>query len=382
MCVQAAVSCHVEVVHDPARLRSRVPAWGALAAAAVEPNVFYESWMLLPALDAFGSGEDIAVALVWVSDPARPSVPATLGALLPLQRLKRFRHSPLPAWRLWKYRHCYLCTPLVRAGVEDAVLDAFLSWLRNAEGPQMLDLGNIAGEGPFRDALERAAERHRLPAMVSDHHERALLHVGPENAESLHSPGSAQFRKSLRRSERRLGEMGLARHDSVADATRLERWTDEFLAIERSGWKGKAGSALACSGAGERYFRDVVHAAHGRGRLMVAGLDAAGKPIARRCTFLAGEGAFAFKTAYDEAFAHCAPGVVLERDAIRHALAQPQLRWVDSCTAPDNQMLNRLWNGRRVVESVALGAGTLEKLLIATVPMLRRVRRLLPEQRP
>lgn len=382
MTVQTARTCDVEVVHDPVRLRALVPAWDALAGAALEPNVFYESWMLLPALDTLAASDEVAVLVVWTSDPAQPAAPPVLGAMFPLQRLKRFRNSPLGAWRLWKYRHCYLCTPLVRAGGEDACLDAFIRWIRGSEGPQMLDLGNIAGDGPFRDALERAAERHRLPALVSDHHERALLRLGPDDAEELEAPGSPQLRKSLRRCERALDAIGLQRHDAIKDDSHLERWTEEFLVLERQGWKGQAGSALGCSDANERFFRGVVRGAHERGRLLAAGLDAGGKPIARRCAFTGGDGAFAFKTAYDEAFARHSPGVLLERDAIRQALARPRLRWVDSCTDPDNQVLNRLWNGRRAIESVALGAGALEKILIASVPVLRRVRRLLPEQRP
>ena len=35
-------------------LQPHVGAWDDLAASAVEPNVFYDSWMLLPALQAFG----------------------------------------------------------------------------------------------------------------------------------------------------------------------------------------------------------------------------------------------------------------------------------------------------------------------------------------
>jgi len=40
------------VVRDLSTLSRFVPAWEELAAAALEPNVFYEHWMLLPALEA------------------------------------------------------------------------------------------------------------------------------------------------------------------------------------------------------------------------------------------------------------------------------------------------------------------------------------------
>ena len=44
----------VIAVRDLIALSAFVPAWEELAAAALEPNVFYEHWMLLPALEAFG----------------------------------------------------------------------------------------------------------------------------------------------------------------------------------------------------------------------------------------------------------------------------------------------------------------------------------------
>jgi len=62
----------------PAALADFVPAWEELAAAAIEPNVFYEHWMLLPALRAFGAGKNIYVVLVLIHDPHNPDAPAKL----------------------------------------------------------------------------------------------------------------------------------------------------------------------------------------------------------------------------------------------------------------------------------------------------------------
>ena len=71
----------VVVLRDPQALSAFVPAWEELAAAALEPNVFYEHWMLLPALEAFG--KDIVVVLVLLHEPHNPDAPAKLGALFP-----------------------------------------------------------------------------------------------------------------------------------------------------------------------------------------------------------------------------------------------------------------------------------------------------------
>src|SRR5215471_12094330 len=100
-------------VRELRTLLGLIPAWQDLAAAAIEPNVFYEHWMLLPALEAFGAGRDIRVVLVLIHDGegARPR----LGALFPLERVRNFRNLGAPALALWQHVHCYACTPLVRA---------------------------------------------------------------------------------------------------------------------------------------------------------------------------------------------------------------------------------------------------------------------------
>src|SRR6266699_7109311 len=59
----SAGSGSVVVVRDLRGLTGFIPDWEELASRALEPNVFYEHWMLLPALEAYG-GKDLAVLLV------------------------------------------------------------------------------------------------------------------------------------------------------------------------------------------------------------------------------------------------------------------------------------------------------------------------------
>ncbi len=49
-------SLSLVVVRDVEELDSYVPAWEKLAADAIEPNVFYEPWMLIPAIRSLGAG--------------------------------------------------------------------------------------------------------------------------------------------------------------------------------------------------------------------------------------------------------------------------------------------------------------------------------------
>src|SRR5437867_1079267 len=85
----------VVAVEDLAALEQYVPAWDDLAASAVEPNVFYESWMLLPALRAYGAGQSLRVVLVFAHHQARPQERPLLCGLFPLARRRHLHGLPV-----------------------------------------------------------------------------------------------------------------------------------------------------------------------------------------------------------------------------------------------------------------------------------------------
>ena len=76
----------VVVIDDLTALEKYVPAWENLAAAALEPNVFYEPWMLMPAIRAFGAGQRVRFALILTPDTARSPGPPLLAGLFPLEQ--------------------------------------------------------------------------------------------------------------------------------------------------------------------------------------------------------------------------------------------------------------------------------------------------------
>jgi len=206
---------------------------------------------------------------------------------------------------------------------------------------------------------------------ITDIFTRGLWHAGYDKNTDPESAVSGDLRRRLRRKEKRLSERGRVEHLEIGREDDVARWIDEFLRIEASGWKGQRGSALASSERGRRYFAEIVTSAFRRGRLLMLGLDFNGRPIARRCAFVAGEGSFAFKTAYDEEFADFSPGAMLELDSIRQLQTLPGVRWMDSCATTDNFLVNRLSNERKTIQSLAIGTGALGELLVSGLPLLR-----------
>src|SRR5215510_8597985 len=96
----------VVIVDDLTALEKHIAAWEELAAAAIEPNVFYEPWMLMPALRAYGGAGRLLFALVQISDPARPLGPPLLCGFFPLEIKDHFdgisKGLPLKTLCLWR----------------------------------------------------------------------------------------------------------------------------------------------------------------------------------------------------------------------------------------------------------------------------------------
>ena len=360
------------VLRDPQALSAFVPAWEELAAAAIEPNVFYEHWMLLPALEAFGDGKNIAIVLVLIHDPYKPDAPAKLGGLFPLEPIRPLKKFKVSAVSLWQHLHCYACTPLVRADTAKECMAEFFRWFRSGgAGASLLELGCISGDGPFHRMLIDLSNELGLRSCITDIFTRGLWHAGYDKNTDAESAVSGDLRRRLRRKEKRLSERGRVEHLAIKPGDDIGRWIDEFLQIEASGWKGQRGSALASSDGGRRYFTEIVTSAFRRGRLLMLGLDFDGHPIARRCAFVAGEGSFAFKTAYDEEFADFSPGAMLEMDSLRQLHALHGVRWMDSCASTDNLLVNRVSNDRKTIQSVVIGAGALGEFLVSGLPLMR-----------
>lgn len=363
----SAAGMSVLVAKDADALAAHVPAWDALTADALEPNVFFESWVLLPALEKLRSETEMFVALVYGPDPTRPQGPARLCGLFPVER-RRWHGVPIQVLALWCHRHCFLGLPLLRCDAAEPALEAFLDWLVAAPTASLFEWPWLPGDGAFHGLLTTALRRRQLSVFVSDSHERALWRPGEVLSPSSH--------RRLQRLRRRLEDLGGVAATAPATEAEVLDWVEDFLQVESRGWKGKSGTAMACTADERAFFLAVTIEAFRRRRLLALTLRCQGRPIALRCSFLAGEGAFAFKTCYDEALAHYSPGALLELETMSDLARLPKLAWMDSCTPADNELLNRLWHQRRPVETLLMATGRWPgRVLVAVLPWLRQARR-------
>jgi hypothetical protein len=207
----------------------------------------------------------------------------------------------------------------------------------------------IDASGPVGEALTSAFATAGRQFTIEEF-ERAAIY-GVSGSQPAPEPMSPRHRNNLRRKFRRLqDEAGqLAFGDLGADPL----GPDRFLALERSGWKGRAGTAMACSDGHARFFRDLCEHLRDQGRLELLTLGNGERTVAMMCNLLSSRQAFTFKIAFDEQVAKYSPGTHLQLAFIERFHEQ-DLTFADSCADSSNETLNWLWPARRRLRSVVV----------------------------
>jgi CelD/BcsL family acetyltransferase involved in cellulose biosynthesis len=324
-------------------------AWDALVGRAAEPNPFFESWSLLPALRALDPEGEVELLIVEGN--------GMIAGLMPVRRERSYYGHRLPHMRGWVHANAFLGAPLVARGCETAFWRALLAWCdAHASGSLFLHLAQAPLDGPLHAALAAELRRQGRHGAVVMREERALLH-SPLGAEEYYEASlSGKKRKELRRQHNRLAEEGDLAFERRRDRDGADRWVADFLALEAEGWKGKAGSALASAPATAALFAETMTAAARLGRLERLTLTLDGRPIAMLANLLAAPGAFSYKTAFDERYARFSPGVLLQRENLA-LLKDGAVGWCDSCAASGHPMIDHLWRERRAIGRLNIAIG-------------------------
>ena len=323
--------------------------WDQLALEASDPNPFFESWNLLPALANLDRDGNARI-VIYRSE-------GKLQGLMPLARAARYYSYPLPHMHNWLHHNAFCGTPLVTRGHEAAFWNAMLGWADDRPGGAIfLHLTNLADDGAVYAALREVSARQQRPAAVVHREQRAMLQSEQCPEDYFNAAMSAKKRKELRRQHKRLSEAGTLQFHRHADDYKIDQWCDDFLQLEQSGWKGREGSALACDQSTASLFRIALHGGSTRGKIERLSLSLDGRPIAMLVNFLASPGSFSFKTAFDETYSRFSPGVLLQRENLA-LLDRNDIGWSDSCAAADHPMIERIWREKRTIVRASIGIG-------------------------
>ena len=352
------VSMEVRVVSLRELTDEDLAGWNRCAADALEANPFFEPDWLLTALGRLGESPTASVVLVGRGDTIDAVVPVAdvvadgPGAAGPESHAALLTRVAPTAVALG--------TPLITAeGGLDAATCLLTALVCEAEhrGAGLVVMEWLGDDGPVVELLREAAARTDRHLIEFDSWDRALLRrgdgVGTGDGQPYWLRGIGKNRRRTIRQHRRHLAAALG-SDLVVRRRTDTAAVDRFLALEASGWKGQAADGLAfgresCS---TLFFEDVCCRYLRSGRMWFASLEGPDAPIAMICLVRAGNGVFAYRTAYDESYAKHGPGVEVFLAAMEQFVQDEDAGWLDTCSAPGNDHLLGLFPDRHAMATL------------------------------
>jgi hypothetical protein len=151
-------------------------------------------------------------------------------------------------------------------------------------------------------------------------------------------------RSENKRIRKRLLEKHNATYQTSRDMPSID-WLDTYCKLEDSGWKRRQNGSIYANPEVHRYYSEVNEEALKMGKIDFQGLFGGHTTLAVSFRISSRSRAFELKTAYDENFRSSYPGAVLELINLE-TIDADSYTFIDSCTSPENRLVNRLWPDR------------------------------------
>ncbi len=152
---------------------------------------------------------------------------------------------------------------------------------------------------------------------------------------------SRKLRHNLSNHMRRLSEHGPIQMRMAREHGEVSRFFEEFLRLESSGWKGTegTGTAIALVPSAEAFYRSLLMSSGEGFETDIALLFCGEKAVAGQFLIRVARWEHVYKIGYDEEYAACSPGQILNHLVIEHAKASESIDRVSLVTGLD-------WNKR------------------------------------
>ncbi len=181
-----------------------------------------------------------------------------------------------------------------------------------------IKLHRLPADSPTREAFVHAYERRGVV------HTRQLTPCPVLRLDRSWLEPEGRFnprrRSDIRRYQRRAKAIGGVEIEFLAPRPpEVAPLMTEAIAVETSGWKGRAGTALARDRELRLFFLRWAELAAREGILRMAFLRIGGRPAAMQIAAETGRRLWLLKIGYNERFARCAPGFLLMLEVVRTA---------------------------------------------------------------
>jgi CelD/BcsL family acetyltransferase involved in cellulose biosynthesis len=316
-----------------------IPAWEDLCRRAVEDNVYFSPRYARALLNSVERNSSVCFALAW--DGTR------LIGLLPFVKSKFSIPIIGSLGHAWQSKYTFGCMPLLD---KDHPVDAAKRLLEViatvGEEEWIIPAVNIGGRAC--EALTAALRSRGQPNLFMNKFQRASLDANLDYDQHMRTGIAGKRRRELSRMRRRLSQLGKVTHEHHDSGPALDNAIAAFLKIEASGWKGRRGTALACSEDMKQFALEAFTGLQTPSVCRADMLRLDDQPVAVGITVFAGRTGFTVKCAYDESYRSYAVGLQLELEVMRSFLSE---RWADRLdgATSDAHVIDTLWPGRMEV---------------------------------
>jgi CelD/BcsL family acetyltransferase involved in cellulose biosynthesis len=291
----------VEWIHDPRAFLARD--WTALVEADPEGTVFHTPRYLKVFWEEFGA-EHLHLAIV------EQGGRELAGAAFDIR-------DQVLTW-LGGFNVTDYMGPAGAAEAREPAAKELMNALASRDDWRRADLAGLPGSGGWLRALRLAAQETGLAAEVAEDNVAPLLQL-PASYEHYLQGLTGKLRHELRRKDRRLRE---AFPDvRLVDAGPATMTADlaRFMEMHRSSAGGKGRFMVPGM---ELFFRRLAETMLPDGTIRLAFLEAGGRKLAGAIGFRFRDRFLLYNSAYDQAHAAVAPGMVLVAELIRGAIEE------------------------------------------------------------
>lgn len=349
----------IYVAESPADINQHISGWEELIKHQIDDDIFATPSFLIPLIKNFKLSP-FKFLFIYKENDTGKDVMILAAAFSIVGKLKK-----IPVKHISTLIHDHIASlhPIIHRDYAGQAVRLLIDWLEKKSPGHIAALRQIFKDSNFYKILVSELDI-RGKKFSEKIFERAVMKKAPEGSDYLRMQMSGKKLKKLRRYNKQLAQRGTLEHTVVTTAQDVGKFLENFYRLEKSSWKGGAGTALASKSHDENFFSEMALNFAQTGNICFMALVFNGKPVAMQCNFSFGSTLFAYKTAYDPAFSKYSPGILLEIEMMQYFQKNKNLLTADSCSK-SGSYIESIWKERKEMANIFFPTSLPGRILLA-----------------